>query len=42
MYSEDEEGKRHSIVLPEGKGLIRGWKLVVESYENWVLPRDRV
>ena len=27
----DEEGKKHKIFIPEGRGLIKGWVLLVDK-----------
>lgn len=34
---KDPEGKRLKVFIPEGKSLIKGWFLMVESFWSWVL-----
>lgn len=29
-FVRNGEGKRHNILIPEGKGLVMGWELMVE------------
>ena len=33
----DGEGKKHSLVFPEGRGFLNGWTMLAEKIRVWVL-----